>query len=101
MEQDYLALPGFGIEQINWSRIILPLSGFGLEKINWSKIILPMPGFGLVKINWCRIEKIHDTKDCSSDRSAARRRRCYKSQSLILQLNQKSFFYFLPQVDSA
>ena len=99
-------MPGFDLEKINWSwiflqmsgfdnwnRIILPMPGFCIEKISWRRINLPMPGFGLVKINWSRIKKIHDTKDCSCDRSTARRRGCDKGQSLILQLNQKLFLF--------
>ena len=90
----FLPMPGFHLAKINWNGINLPMPGFCLVRISW-RINLPMPGFGLVKINWSRIEKIHDTKDCSCDRSTARRRRCDKGQSLILQLNQKLIFFFL------
>jgi len=88
-------MSGFDLEKINWNRIILPIPGFCLVKISWRRINLPMPGFGLVKINRSRIEKIHDTKDCSCDRSTARRRGCYKGQPLILQLNQKLINFFI------
>ena len=86
-------MSGFDLEKINWNRIILPIPGFCLVKISWRRINLPMPGFGLVKINRSRIEKIHDTKDCSCDRSTARRRGCDKGQTLILQLNQKLIIF--------